>query len=79
MHRTTVMLPEGLKHRASERARQMHMSLGEFLRMAAESYLEREERAGLSDPLLGSDYTISEPSPAHVSENVDRYLYGARE
>lgn len=79
MHRTTVMLPENLKRRASERAKQMHVSLGEFLRIAAESYLEREERADATDPLLGSEYVIPDPSPAQVSENVDRYLYGSKE
>jgi len=77
MLRTTIMLPTALKQRAEARARQLHVSLGEFLRQAVERQLEREELAETGqDPLAGNAYIIHEPSPAQVSENIDRYLYG---
>jgi hypothetical protein len=76
MHRTTIMLPPSLKKRAEQRARQMKISLGEFLREAAEKLLDQEDRKWLDDPLAGGEYIITRPAPAHMSENVDRYLYG---
>jgi hypothetical protein len=76
MDRTTIMLPDGLKSRISSKANEMHVSLGEFLRMAAETYLERSERHWTDDPLFNSDCVIREPSPSDVSGRVDEYLYG---
>jgi hypothetical protein len=76
MHRTTIMLPDTLKKRAEERARLMKISLGEFLREAAEKMLQQEERKWLDDPLASNAFVVAEPGPSDVSENVDRYLYG---
>lgn len=78
MQRTSIMLPPALKHRAEQKARELHLSLGEFLRTAAEEFLERLERPRTADPLAGSDYLIEQPAPPRVSENVDRYLCGKR-
>lgn len=78
MQRTTIMLPEGLKQRAEQKSTEMHISLGEFLRKAAEDFLERQERKWAEDPLAGDSYTISAPAPVMVSENVDRYIYGKK-
>jgi hypothetical protein len=72
------MLPDGLKKRAEEKAESLGISLGEFLRAAAESYLDKEERRWIDDPLVNGDFLIETPAPAIVSENVDRYLYGKK-
>jgi hypothetical protein len=72
------MLPEDLKKRAEEKSQTLGISLGEFLRVAAEAYLDREERKWADDPLISGDYLIKAPAPAMVSENVDRYLYGKK-
>jgi hypothetical protein len=76
MHRTTVMLPDPLKLRIVRSSKQMHVSMGEFLRVAAEAYLEREEYRFATDPLVGDACILREPGAADVSANVDHYLYG---
>ena len=77
MHRTTIMLPEPLRKRLAARARSMHVSIGELIRLAAVSFLDRQERQHAEDPLAGGgNYVIPTPSASDVSENVDRYLYG---
>jgi hypothetical protein len=76
MDRTTIMLPEALKRRVEEKATQMHISLGEFLRRAAEDFLDKENRRWVDDPLVTGSYVIDSPAPSFVSENVDHYLYG---
>jgi hypothetical protein len=78
MQRTTIMLPAELRDRISLRASTMHVSLGEFLRIAAEAYLDRQERMWTEDPLPGGACVVREPAPADVSANLDRYLYGGK-
>lgn len=79
MVRTTIMLPESLKKKVEITSRKMHISLGEFLRMAAKDFLEREKRKWVDDPLVSGEYIITEPAPSAVSENIDSYLYGKHE
>ena len=76
MLRTTIMLPNDLKQRAEKKAAQMHISLGEFLRLAANSFLDREERKYSDDPLCGDAFVVREPAPRFGSEKIDEYLYG---
>jgi hypothetical protein len=70
------MLPEGLKSKAEERAKQLHVSLGELLREAVQAYLEREDHKWSDDPLVAGNYAVKEPAPPDVSANIDRYIYG---
>jgi len=56
----------------------MNVSLGEFLRQAAESYLDRQERMWTEDPLASGACVVREPAPPDVSANLDRYLYGGK-
>ena len=77
MHRTTIMLTDPLRKRLAGRAKELHVSVGELIRLATESYLDRQERLYTEDPLAGNAYVINEPTEAYVSENVDRYLYGS--
>jgi metal-responsive CopG/Arc/MetJ family transcriptional regulator len=76
MERTTIMLPETLRTRIQAAAAKMHISLGEFIRLASEQYISRESRKWKDDPLVSGDYVIDAPAPANVSENIDKYLYG---
>ena len=78
MQRTTIMLPGELRVRISNRASAMHVSLGEFLRLAAEAYLDRQERMWADDPLLSGACVVREPAPPDISANLDRYLYGGK-
>jgi len=78
MLRTTIMLPEDLKKRVETRAHQMNLSLGQLLRGALEEFLQRDERSRIDDPLASGEYVITAPAPLHVSENVDKYIYGKK-
>lgn len=78
MHRTTIMLPDYLKNRMQVHAAQHHVSLGELLRIAAEQYLEREERKYTDDTLAEGFCIVKEEAPSDVSENINKYLYGPR-
>ena len=73
------MLSEPLRKRMRARASAMHVSIGELVRLATETFLNREECKWSDDPLAGNDYVITIPTAAQVSENVDRYLYGDAE
>jgi hypothetical protein len=79
MVRTTIMFPENLKKKVETASKKMHISLGEFLRIAARDFLEREKRKWIDDPLVSGDYVIEHSAPSSVSENIDRYLYGKHE
>lgn len=75
MTRTTIMLPEDLKHRAQETARRLGVSLGELIRESLESRLDgrgsRDE-----DPLFQDIPVYRGEVPDDLSEEHDRYLYG---
>lgn len=75
MHRTTILLPEDLKRRASKRARRDGLSLAELIRSA----LEEKLAAGTSwanDPLWKALEPIDFPdSPGDLAARHDDYLY----
>jgi len=70
------MMPEKLKKKVEMTSKKMHVSLGEFLRIAAKDFIERGERKWIDDPLVSGEYIISGSAPGAVSENIDDYLYG---
>lgn len=78
MHRTTIMLPEGLKKRMEKKAKQVNMSLGELVRASVESYLLRDSTSWKDDPLATDSFVIQDHSPADVSSNINKYLYGKK-
>lgn len=78
MNRTTIMLPVELKIKAEKKAKQMHISLGELMRLATKHFIEKQERKKLDDPLITGDFIIREPGPSDVSSNIDHYLYGGK-
>jgi len=71
------MLPDTLKKRIEHKAGELHISLGELIRIATERFLEKDSRRWNDDPLVKGDYVIDRPAPVEVSENSDTYLYGA--
>lgn len=75
MHRTTVMLPENLKTRASELARRQGVSLGELIRRSLEAALEVPEKGRAADSLLADDAIFQGDTPRDLARHHDRYLY----
>jgi predicted DNA-binding protein len=78
MKRTTIMIPVELKKRATERARQMGMSLGGFIRESLENAIEaqNENSAGDAEDAFFDDETVySGETPIDLSANHDKYLY----
>ena len=76
MHRTTLMLPSGLKVQAQQRAREMGISLGQLIRQALESELSGaggERRA--RDPLFADQAVWTGDAPVDGAANHDHYLY----
>jgi hypothetical protein len=78
MTRTTIMLPEELKVRAQEKAREVGISLGELLRESLELRLGVPGDR-LEDPLFSNVPVYDGPAPEDLSEEHDRYLYGDRD
>jgi hypothetical protein len=74
MKRTTVMLPEKLRHRALHKARQRGVSLGEVIRESLEAALPSGRYDVSSDPLFES-VVFDGPAPRDLSAKHDRYLY----
>lgn len=75
MHRTTILLPEDLKLRASKRARRDGLSLSELIRSALEEKLAAQS-SWANDPLWKALEPIDFPdSPGDLAANHDDYLY----
>ena len=76
MKRTTVMIPEKLKGRSVRRARELGISLGEFIRRSMEALLEKAQATGEDDPFLADGAVFRGPAPRDLSAKHDEYLYG---
>lgn len=76
MTRTTIMMPEDLKLRAQEAARELGISLAELIRETLERRLEGKPSD--EDPLFKDVPVYEGAVPANLSEQHDRYLYGER-
>ena len=75
MHRTTIMLPPELRHRAQRRAQEEGISLGELVRKSLEGALEEPKMGRDDDPLLCDDAVFRDEAPADLAAEHDRYLY----
>jgi hypothetical protein len=76
MHRTTILLPNDLRSRAHQRAREMGISFGEFVRAAVgKMTLEPRKKGPQRDPLFSDDYVYKGPVPKDLALNHDAYLY----
>jgi len=76
MHRTTVMLPAGLKAKATRYAQEKGLSLGELIRQSLTNWLNRSDEQEPSDPLLADEAIYHGPAPSDLAAAHDRYLYG---
>lgn len=76
MHRTTIMLPEELKSKVVEYARECGMSLGEVVRDSLARWLQERRKRPRKDPLIDDVPVYDVPVPEDYSLNHDRYLYG---
>lgn len=77
MDRTTIMLPPELKTRASNQAKKMRVSLGQYIRDALQKSLDMENRSKVDDDSLFMDNAVfDDPTPEDLASDHDRYLYG---
>lgn len=76
MHRTTINLPEDLKARATEYARQCGSSLSEVIRESLESWLKSKNQRSPRDPLFDNIQVYGGAVPNDYSINHDKYLSG---
>jgi hypothetical protein len=75
MHRTTILLPEDLKRRASSLARRRGVSLAELIRDALEERLAAKSSFA-DDPLFKEYEPFDDPDgPTDLAANHDYYLY----
>lgn len=76
MHRTTILLPETLKRRASKLARREGVSLSELIRSALEEKLAART-SWANDSLWKALEPMDFPadSPTDLAANHDDYLY----
>ena len=79
MDRTTIMLPPELKTRASNQAKKMRISLGQYIREALKKSLEMENRREAEDdPLFLDSAVFDEGSLRLLVEKMgeDRVVFG---
>ena len=76
MQRTTIMLPPELKEKATRRAREKGISLGELLRESLTIALEAKEASlRKDDPLFADQVVFDGEAPEDIAERHDRHLY----
>ena len=77
MDRTTIMLPPELKTRASNQAKKMRISLGQYIREALQKSLDMENRSETNDDSFFLDNAVfNGPTPENLASDHDEYLYG---
>ena len=77
MDRTTIMLPPELKIRASNQAKKMRISLGQYIREALKKSLEMENMREAEDDSLFLDNAVFDgTTPEDLASDHDGYLYG---
>jgi hypothetical protein len=74
MTRTTIVLPEDLKLRAQERAREEGIPFAELVRKALESQLRAPRVSAKEDPLFADVPVYAGRVPPDASEEHDAYL-----
>ena len=79
MFRTTIMLPLELKLKAEEKALQLRISLGEYIRKALRDSLFGEIKGKtMKDAFLSDRAVYSGHAPKDLAKRHDDYLYGGR-
>jgi hypothetical protein len=75
MKRTTVMIPDDLKIRASKHASSVGISLGEFIRESLEKALKSNPVGLLDDPFFSDNVVFEGDTPIDLALDHDKYLY----
>lgn len=75
MHRTTIMLPDGLKQRAAAFASAKGISIGALIRSALEKALQPTNSRGEGDTFFDDTNFFCGDIPEDLSSNPDAYLY----
>jgi predicted DNA-binding protein len=73
MHRTTILLPDELRRRAINLARQRGISLAELIRGALEEKVAAGPASFSDDPFFADHATFE--GPGDLADNHDYYLY----
>ena len=76
MKRTTVMIPDELKIRATRRASSEGLSLGGFIRESLEKALKTDAAGTVDDPFLTDNAVYEGETEVDLATNHDTYLYG---
>jgi hypothetical protein len=76
MLRTSLMLPAALKLEAQRIAEERGVSLGDLVREALASFVQRAREDGGRDPLFADTEVWEGEVPVDVSARHDEYLYG---
>jgi len=76
MTRTTLMLPDDIKLRTERRARELGISMGEFVRRSLLRALEVSDTVGADDPLYADHALAKHDTPADLAARHDDLLYG---
>ena len=71
------MLPSDLKVKAFKRAKELHVSLGEFIRGSLKMSIFKSARGKIKDSLFLDQVVFTGKVPPNLSKNHDQYLYGA--
>ena len=79
MKQTSILLPLDLKRRAEDKARDLGISLGAFIRSSLEQSLKTYTVKDTGDSLFSSTTTYNGKTPKDLSKNHDDYLYGDEE
>ena len=79
MHRTTVMLPADLKHKAQQLAHERGISFGELVRESLVAALQNHQGEIREDLLFGDSAVYGGPAPSRLSTDHDAFLYGEPE
>ena len=78
MDRTTIMLPPDLKTRASNQAKKMKISLGQYIREALQKSLDMENSPESNDdPFFLDNAVFDGTTPEDLASDHDEYLSGS--
>lgn len=75
MQRTTIMIPLDLKSMAIKRAKELHVSLGEFIRHSLKTSITKSSQAEIKDSLFSDRSVFKGKALSDLAKKHDQYLY----
>lgn len=79
MLRTTVLLPNALRAKVDQYAKQHQMTLGEVMRHALENLLASKNKPATQDNAFFADQHFLMAKSTHLALHHDDHLYGESE